>query len=494
VKASTHKRLYNWHSLTGLITTLLLVALCLTALPAIFVKDISSWLTPTEKFPAYATTPSLNTWLTQANDSLDLQGQEFHISTYDINQPYKIWIEKDEKYLALIQNSQGEFIQHDASAASAILAKVHHNFLLPDPYGEYIVGLVGLSMLGLVLMGVVLHKKWKKEKTQLRKDRSKRVFLSDIHKLLGLWLLPFHIFVSYTGATLGLGNLLIIVAALSAFNGDQKAAVEAVLGEEPVLSGEVCQTPSIEDLIKRTDKHWNDKYGASDVIDIEIHGYNDCNGQIAIGSSIPGYLLQSNALIYSIKDQSIIKEIDWISAGAGERWYASLVPLHFGTYAGYLSQWLFFISAILLTIMVISGMLLWLDKQGQLNIKSYFIRGCAGITMGITFATTSILLLAKFISLGFGSESYDFTFYKIVYAITFMLAFLSCTIHFKLMTPWLYLNGLIFLTLPIVNQFSTQFSFENIGADIVFLIVSITLFLASIKLKKLQHNITQQRT
>ena len=480
MKASIHKRLYNWHSLTGLCSTVLLVALCLTALPAIFIKDISQWLTPietitpissitpfTKNTPPLSSMPALDEWVTHAHAQFDLAGEEFHIRSNGSQSPYTLWMSQNGIFTAFVLNEQGEFKEHSGAAASKILAEVHHNFLLPDPYGEYLVGLLGLAMLALVFMGILLHKKWKTEKTQLRQHRSRRLLLSDLHKVLGLWLLPFHIFVSYTGATLGLGSLLLIVAAVSAFNGDQDAAVAAVLGKEPTMSGQQCVMHSPQNITQTANQHWQKKYGENHISDIEIHGWLDCSAQITIASAIPGYLLSSNALTYSLTTGQLINEIDWIPSGLGERWYASLGPLHFGTYAGYVSQWLFFISAILLAIMMVSGMLLWLNKQHSnhaepLLAKSLFIKCLTACCMGISLASAVLLFTAQLQNLNVITinTGFDPLFYKGLYGASFLCAALLCLFNLRF---WKLISYGVSITL-FASVFIHIMSFQSIGS------------------------------
>lgn len=499
MKASVHKRLYNWHSLTGLCSTVLLVALCLTALPAIFIKDISQWLTPVETItPIFKAshsnidsnssmaTPSpqvpgntLDTWINTADAQLNLAGQEFHIRSNAEFSPYTLWMSQQDMFKAFVLDEEGVFKEHNSASAAKILAEVHHNFLLPDPYGEYLVGLLGLAMLALVFMGVLLHKKWKTEKTQLRKHRSRRLLLSDLHKVLGLWLLPFHIFVSYTGATLGLGSLLIIVAAISAFNGDQDAAIAAALGKEPTMSQQQCSMQSPQNMTQNANQHWQDKYGENYITDIEIHGWLDCNAQITIASAIPGYLLASNALTYSLTTGKLINEIDWIPSGFGERWYALLGPLHFGTYAGYASQWLFFVSAILLAIMMVSGMLLWLNKQDTPIAKSLFIKSLTAGCMGISFASAMLLLVALLQNLNVTTinTSYDPLFYKGVYGFSFLFAAVICLLKLNLWKLVSYTTANILL----VGAATHLYAFQTIGSTLttnIILLLSAAVFVA----------------
>lgn len=468
----THKRLYHWHSLAGLITTLLLVALCLTALPSIFISDLNNWLLPNPTESTQHLTH--DQWIDLAAKQLPLEESEFHYIPNKDGQAPSIWMSHQGQHTAFHFHEGQGFIPNQSSSAIRTLAKAHHNFLIPDPYGEYVVGLVGLSMLALVFMGVLLHKKWRKEKTQMRRKRSERLFLSDIHKLLGLWLLPFHLFISYTGAVLGLGRLLLIVAAISAFNGDQEAAIEAVIGAEPIMTGEVCATQSIESFVAKNQTHWQNLYGNSEVLEIEVHGLTDCNGQVTITSSIPGYLLASNALSFSITSGEIVNEIDWIPAGVGERWYALIGPLHYGTFAGYLSQWIFAISTLLLIGMIISGMLLWLNKQPNAKSTDFvsshgFVRGNWGIAIGVSLATAVVLFVAKYGTVMGLSLTYDPTLYHLLYGAIFLASLLSVYFWSGVRAWLLSLTAGLFAALPIFSWLLDGIQTEHLPVDITLL-------------------------
>lgn len=488
----THKRLYHWHSLAGLITTLFLVALCITAVPAIFLDDIGEWFMPSASVEAPETTKSLDEWVQIAGKTLPIHEDEFHLRTADIpGQSPTIWMKHEGVSTAFI-HQDGEFNPHQGAAAIYTLAHAHYDFLIPEPYGEYLVGLVGLSMLALVFMGVLLHKKWRNEKTQMRKGRSKRLYLSDIHKLLGLWLLPFHIFISYTGAVLGLGSLLLIVAALSAFNGDQEAAIAAVIGEEPVMTGEICEMKSVDDLAAQANQYWDELYGDSKIIDLEIHGLNDCNARITIASEIPGYLLLSNAISYSMVTGETKKVIDWIPSGFGERWYALTGPLHFGTFAGYLSQWLYAFSALLLVAMALSGMLLWLDKNASESHKQAtnfvskhgLIKSSLGITLGISTSTILVLMTSKFLPIVDIDLGYSVGAFTAIYAVTFLLV-LGLVYYVKNMDQVaLAINGLLFSTTPVISWALLGMDSHHVALEITLLSIGVLFAVILRKVKQ----------
>ena len=125
-----------------------------------------------------------------------------------------------------------EPIPASPSELGHLLTHLHTDLYLPQPFGRYLVGFAGMAMLLAIIAGIVIHIKWRKEFVMLRPKRSWRLLLTDQHKLLGLWSLPFTFILAFTGTILGLLGLISPILALAAFNGDVEKATVAVLGPE----------------------------------------------------------------------------------------------------------------------------------------------------------------------------------------------------------------------------------------------------------------------
>ena len=402
---STHKRLYRWHSQLAFWTSILLLMLCVTAIPVVFKTELQQYVLATSLSSPSTQSVNQDTIAHLANQQLGLAEHEFFVDLPGSDKQTVLWWWDDtqHRYHAYIVNAESQLTAVPEVDAVTTIALAHYEFLIPDPFGEYFVGLVGLATLVIIVIGVLLHVKWRKEKTQFRKHRSFRLWSSDLHKLIGFWLLPYHILVTYTGTILGLGGLLVIMTAFSSFEGDQEAAVATILGTEPELSHQYCDMLSIEQLLQQSEQHWRKRYGKAELSSYDIHFYQDCNSVIGINTAIPGYLLLSNYQSLSMVDGSVVKEIDWIQGSFGERWYALLGPLHFGHFAGYFGRWLYVISAVSLIGLIITGLLLWVDKQ-QLKplprkMDYFYIHPLLKLSVAVTIAIIAtsyiLLILAK---------------------------------------------------------------------------------------------------
>ncbi len=484
MKQAIHKRLYHWHSKIGVSIALLMLALCLTAIPAIYLDDIANWLVPKSADRTHALT--LDQWVDRGAQTLPLYEQEFHL---ELNHDTPIfWLKQNDVHTAFVEQDNGLFAPHSGAAAVRTLAHAHYDFLLPRPYGEYVVGLVGLAALTIMLMGIFLHRKWRSEATVLRQRRSRRLWLSDLHKVLGLWLLPFHLIMTYTGAVLGLGGLLLIVAAYSAFDGDKQAAIEAIIGKAPVLTQQTCTPQSLDTLAAKNREHWANLYGDSVLLEVEVEGLGDCQGVATFASEIPGYLLLENAVTFSLTTGEIQKVVDWVPASFGERWYAFIGPLHFGNFAGYMSKALYAMSALLLALLCVSGLLVWLSKRHpELQRKESFVdtlhdqmtvswvRALFSLISAIALGTATVLMSAKFLPL-FNwpfSNGYNPAVFTWIYALSFSSLFLLAWWRAAAL-PWsLALNCFLFIFTPIASWIVYGISLDHLALELTLLAVGV---------------------
>ena len=483
----THKRLYHWHSVGAYWISVLLIMLSVTAVPVVFKDELQRYVFSTALSQPVEKHFSQDELAALTVSQLGIADGEFFVDPATENSATRIWWfdEKTYKYFGYIQNNNGDLEPIPQIEAVTVIALAHYEFLIPDPYGEYLVGFIGLFTMILGVVGVLLHVKWRKEKKQFRKGRSFRVWSSDLHKLLGFWLLPYYLLVSYTGTILGLGGLLLIMSAISSFEGDQEAAVAAVLGEEPAYSATPCDMLPIDELLEKSKRHWQQRYGENELLSYDIHYYHDCHAELGINTRLPGYLLLANRLSYSLVDGALIKEIDWLSASVGDRWYALLGPLHYGHFAGYLGRWLYAISAIALVVLIISGLLLWVDKQQttpMANKWDYFyvhplLRICTAVIIAIT-ATSYIMLLWAKVYPGLLSNYSPY----ILYLASFFI--LSMWVYFLPKYLKYYCICLAILSLLLIGAdfFAAGFLFS--GVNLSLMIFTVLFILVALKINQ----------
>lgn len=117
--------------------------------------------------------------------------------------------------------------------AATFLYHLHYFGQPAPPQLEYLAGLLAMAFLLTVVTGVLIHlKDVIRQLAQFRPRARLRVVWSDLHKVLGVLGLPFQILVSYTGALMALGPVL-MTALSSPVIGHDPAEVSRVVWNEP---------------------------------------------------------------------------------------------------------------------------------------------------------------------------------------------------------------------------------------------------------------------
>ena len=472
---TTHKRLYEWHSVGATWVSIFLLALCLTAIPIIFKDELHTYVADHyQSSPISEESVDYDVLVTTLVSDLgllgkNLQEKEFYVSPAKSGSHPIVWLFENGKFYSY-QMREGNIHEVPELSAVTILAYAHYEFLIPDPYGEYFVGLIGILAMGIVTFGVLLHIKWKKDYRTFRIKRSFRVWISDFHKLAGLWVLPFHIVITYTGATLGLGGLLIILAAYSSFNGDQDAAIEAVLGAETEFLGKQCEMLPIGEQLKKASEHWGSRYGESYIAGFEIHHYGDCSADISISSAIPGYLVASNLIAFSLVNGEVIKEIDWIDSDFGSRWFATLGPLHFGHFAGYFGKWFYVLSALVLSALIISGLLLWVDKKSETpsenKLEYFFVDRLmkTGLSVSVAISSASLVMLLTATQIAGYTELFSS---KQLYISSFLIVAFVVYLMPRYLVAYLLINSMLSIMISLVNlDYSTDVFLQLLSSGV----------------------------
>ena len=99
------------------------------------------------------------------------------------------------------------------SGFADFVLRLHANLFLGQP-GRWLVGIVGIAMLVSLGTGLWFHwRRLRRDLFNLRLASHGRKALGDLHKLFGVWVLPFHLVIALTGAWLGIESLIGIRAS-----------------------------------------------------------------------------------------------------------------------------------------------------------------------------------------------------------------------------------------------------------------------------------------
>lgn len=259
------------------------------------------------------------------------------------------------------------FINFMRSLHGWLLFPWHHNFSV----GYYLVSLMSIVMLGALVTGLVVYKKFWRAffKPQLRVNKGARIFLQDMHRFSGVWSMWFLFVIGLTGlwyliqAALWHNDVeiephapLLKDAALLSYQAD---VPDFTIGLDQALNTAKQTYPDFIPTFVMMPEHNRDTYkfaGKGDFIFFDDYSYrlsiNPWQGNVE-ASQGP-------------ESMTVLQTLSHISD-----------PLHYGTIGGIWTKIIWFIFGLILSGMSIMGFLIWRlrlvklkkEKQTALEIQ-----------------------------------------------------------------------------------------------------------------------------
>lgn len=399
MQQKTHKTLYSTHSWIGIISGILLFVVTFSGIPALFEAEIAHWQTPNnpvfesdfqdlDKALVVAQSKGFDHTSFFIQPANEIDGNIYFAHFFEDDSPADI-IKVDPNTYSVLPPSNSDLAE--------LLAHLHTDLHIPKPWGRYLVGLSGMAMLLAIIAGIFIHLKWRKEFVTLRPKRSWRLLLTDQHKILGLWSLPFTFILAFSGTILGLLGLISPILAVAAFNGDVGKATEAVLGPEAVLTQEFVPSQSINRLSIQQKQDMPDMNASL----IFVDGLNDKGGFIKFSGNHTSKLSNIESITYNFASGDTVHSGSFIGKGPFQRIFASVTPLHYVQYGNTWLKVIYALSALAVCGLIITGNMLWLERRRKelgATKKSHWLGqltlgACGGLVVAtaLTIAASQVL-------------------------------------------------------------------------------------------------------
>lgn len=403
MEQQTHKQLYSTHAWIGIISGILLFIVTFSGIPALFDHEIEYWQYPIYSEQEKTLAPNQVFNLERAlevSKELNFNHDKYFIqpastiNNHIILAHFEEGTEPDLRYLNA--DTYQEF-QSSPSELNHLLEYLHTDLHLPRPWGRYVVGLSGMAMLLAIIAGIFIHIKWRKEFVMLRPKRSWRLLLTDQHKLLGLWSLPFTFILAFTGTILGLLGLISPILALAAFNGDVEKATIAVLGPTAEVTNEYSPVYPVNELWDRLAIDLPDtsiefiQVSGIKLINDEASGntqlVTDLGGIIKFSGSHDDKLSNLETVTYNLSTGEKIHQGSFIGKGPFQRIFAAVTPLHYVLFGNTWLKVFYALSALAACGLILTGNMLWLHRRGH-GFDHWLSKSTLGICGGLVVATS----------------------------------------------------------------------------------------------------------
>ncbi len=228
-------------------------------------------------------------------------------------------------------------------------------------WGWYIVSGLSVPLLGSLVSGIVIYKKfWRAYlNPRIRLRSGARIFWGDFHRLIGIWSIPFIAIIAVTA------SWFLIQHALTHNN----VTISTARLTPPLASPNISYSDNKKPRWVSLDRAVN---AVSEVFPgftadfISLPG--SAAGHIAVSGRSAYPLIFGNASVDPYSGKVLI------TRGLSDRSWLELVtesmrPLHTGDFAGLWLKLVYFFFGLLFTMMVFSGMMIWLKRTAQATVE-----------------------------------------------------------------------------------------------------------------------------
>ena len=390
----------SWlHTWTGIVLGWLLYAVFFTGTLSYFLDEVNLWMKP----ELHASVPGADVAQTAAVAMAGMQKLAPNANTWTLELPNErqttvsaSWRDRNAAAgragtkRAELDATTGEKIESRETRGGSFLYRFHFELHAMDrATGRWIVGIATMFMFVAIISGVITHKKIFTEFFTFRPRKGQRSWL-DAHNATAVLALPFHIMITFSGLLLLMGTLM-PWGAESAYGGDRQAynmerrgmvaggqqqqQQREGAGREGGRGGQeggrggrarddagVDLAAAIVPMMAQARAEWPDhavgritvnrpnKPGAT--VELRAHGSDSLTTRGA-----------SERLVFDAATGRIKERPPLPTPSAASAFGNVFSSAHMGRFAGPTVRWLLFLSGVVGTAMVATGLVLWVVKR-----------------------------------------------------------------------------------------------------------------------------------
>lgn len=400
----------------------------------------------------------------------------------------------------LLDSNTGDPLSGRATGGGQTLYRMHYALhYLPTNVAYWIVGICSMFMLVAIVTGVVIHKKIFKDFFTFRPQKGQRSWL-DMHNLLSVTALPFHFMITYSGLIFFAFTYMPLIVASSYGTGDdaERKFFDELFAEDNKVERANSPTnlASLSAMVTIAEARW----GENQVRYLDIANPGDANARVSIGRQLDSPLRASPELVFDGTTGELLN--DKAAATSAPRTVRdTFLGLHEGLFANTALRWLYFLSGLLGTAMIATGMILWTVKRRPAQLKKAngpdfghrLVESLnLGTIVGLPIAIAAYFWANRLLPVDFAARSDWEVHVMFLVWLTTLLYPLSRNI----MRGWvdlLWLAAAAYGLLPIINALTTDRHLANsitqgdwlfASVDLTFLVTGILFSTAAITLQQ----------
>ena len=468
------------HTWSGLAVAVVLYFMFITGSAGYFNDEINYWMKPE--------TPLLNNSITQ-QEILEVAEKrlakvapeaaewwvDFPIGrNYTFNISWKELTNKDgqvnEEWQDEILDVQtGEPITVRKTGGGDTLYYMHYALhYIPSILAYWITSLCAMFMLIGLISGIVIHKQIFKDFFTFRQGKKQHSW-RDMHNVLSVLPLPFHIMITYSGLLFFMFTTMPGVLTGSYGTGDEnQARFNDVIFAQGVAhkdaAGIAAKNISLTSILPDVEQRW----GKNQIAYIGIENRGDIHAHIELGQYDYDGLDNKPSLTYNGVNGALLHASDGGNTQSeATKFYDLMLILHEGKFSGAFLRWFYFISGLMGAAMIATGMILWASKRRErADKKGYASKGLIlverlniGSIVGLLIAIAVYFWANRLLPVSFsGRENWEINSLFISWAA--MLVYPYVVAHKRstnqIWVDQLTIAAVLFGLLPVLNFLTTD--------------------------------------
>jgi uncharacterized iron-regulated membrane protein len=337
---------------------------------------------------------------------------------------------------------------------------------VPSTVAYWIVGVAAMLMLVAISSGVITHKKIFADFFTFRPRKGQRSWL-DAHNLLSVAALPFHLMITYSGLVFFCFTYmpLIVAGSYGAGSANRNAFFDEAFtrpGTTVAAAGVAAPLAPLDAMIREAERRW----GRGQIRSIDVRNPGDANARVSLTRTHVTPTSNGDHLDFDGVTGALLPGSPAARSGPALV-NDTLMSLHEGLFAGPALRGLYFLSGLLGTAMIATGLVLWTAKRRKRNERAHaglalVERLNVGPIVGLPVAVAAYFLANRLLPVDFAARAaWEAHALFIVWGA--MLAYGALRPLRRAWLEQLSIAAIAFAAVPLVNALTTE---RHLGVSI----------------------------
>ncbi|MEM7370756.1 MAG: PepSY-associated TM helix domain-containing protein [Bacteroidota bacterium] len=270
--------------------------------------------------------------------------------------------EQDQRFYAFANPYTGEIQGHAQITFRRFFRDLHYFLFIPFQIGHFTVLIFGFLLLFSLVTALVFFKEWYKKLFDVKKGKGAMVFFRSVHRVVGIWSVPFLLLFSITG-------IWYFLERTNTGNISTTANPSATKIDPSLSDSTLFETLSVNLDYDRAVQIAQEKIAGLQVKTISPPSSMDGSIYLTGQSDVPLVRFRANRIYLHPQTYEVltVQRADEIPAVS---WLNDIVdPLHFGFWGGLITKVIWFLAGLSISSLILTGIWISLKRKVRNEIQ-----------------------------------------------------------------------------------------------------------------------------